>query len=92
MTPNLRRTMLRPRSNETFLTMWGSVGGGDGQFNCYFLSIVFFGLDGIAVDGDGNVFVADTGGARVQKFACPSETTTTTTTHDHHHVEKERGD
>jgi DNA-binding beta-propeller fold protein YncE len=43
----------------TFLTAWGSAGDGDGQFNT---------LYGVAVDGSGNVYVADWGNARVQKF------------------------
>src|SRR5439155_11111231 len=59
----------------TFLTKWGSNGSGDGQFN----TPVF-----VAVDGSGNVFVADNGNDRIQKFACPTAmvvpTTTTTTT------------
>ena len=43
--------------------MWGSLGSGDGQF--------FGGPLGVAVDGSGDVFVADNGNNRVQKFACP---------------------
>jgi hypothetical protein len=46
----------------TFLTTWGSTGSGDGQFNQ---------PEGIAVDKNGNVFVADNGNHRIQKFACP---------------------
>src|SRR5262249_2389416 len=45
----------------TFLTSWGSVGAGDGQFG-------FGGASSIAVDASGNVFVADTYNHRVQKF------------------------
>jgi tripartite motif-containing protein 71 len=41
------------------LTTWGSEGSGDGQFGE---------PGGIAVDGAGNVYVADTGNNRVQKF------------------------
>src|SRR5439155_8683928 len=43
----------------TFLTMWGSAGTGDGQFDT---------PSGVAVDGSGNVFVADTANDRIQKF------------------------
>src|SRR5262249_8598108 len=46
-------------STGTFLLQWGSLGSGDGQFD--------FPI-GIAVDGSGNVFVADTGNFRIQKF------------------------
>jgi hypothetical protein len=43
----------------TFVTKWGSFGSGDGQFNF---------PEGIAVDGSGNVYVADNGNDRVDKF------------------------
>jgi DNA-binding beta-propeller fold protein YncE len=43
----------------TFLAKWGSEGSGDGQFN---------GPIGIAADGSGNIFVADTNNNRIQKF------------------------
>ena len=53
-------------SDGTFVTMWGGdgpgydgLGSGDGQF-CR--------PNGITVDGAGNVYVADTGNHRVQKF------------------------
>ena len=46
----------------TFLTKWGSFGTGNGQVSNPF---------GVAVDGSGNVFVAEDGNSRVQKFACP---------------------
>jgi hypothetical protein len=49
-------------STGTFLTKWGSAGSGDGQLNT---------PEGLAVDGDGNVYVADSGNHRIQKFACP---------------------
>jgi DNA-binding beta-propeller fold protein YncE len=41
------------------LAKWGTQGSGDGQFNAPF---------GVAVDGSGNVYVADTDNDRVQKF------------------------
>ncbi|TMA57524.1 MAG: hypothetical protein E6J75_07440, partial [Deltaproteobacteria bacterium] len=43
----------------TFLTNWGSLGSGDGEFSQ---------PSGVAVDGSGNVFVADTGNNRIQEF------------------------
>lgn len=42
------------------VTQWGSKGTGDGQFYCPRC---------IAVDSEGNVYVADTGNHRIQKFA-----------------------
>ena len=42
-----------------FKGMWGSFGTGDGEFNR---------PRGIAVDSDGNVYVADSGNHRIQKF------------------------
>ena len=44
---------------------WGSAGGGDGQFA--FRPYTTDGF-GIAVDGGGNVYVADTANNRIQKF------------------------
>ena len=43
----------------TFLTTWGSGGNGPGQF---------FNNTGVAVDASGNVFAADSGNYRIQKF------------------------
>ncbi len=42
-----------------FILQWGSSGSGDGQFR---------GMHGIEVDAEGNVYVADTGNNRIQKF------------------------
>jgi hypothetical protein len=44
----------------TFLTQWGSQGSEPGQF---------YGPSGIAVDGSGNIYVADVLNHRIQKFA-----------------------
>ncbi len=46
-------------STGVFITKWGSSGSGDGQFNL---------PSGVAVDAVGNVYVADTGNNRIQKF------------------------
>src|SRR5262249_12169883 len=42
-----------------FVTKWGNAGSGDGEFNSPI---------GVAVDANGNVFVADWENQRVQKF------------------------
>ena len=42
-----------------FVKEWGTAGSGDGQFNSPF---------GVAVDSNGDVYVADTGNHRIQKF------------------------
>jgi tripartite motif-containing protein 71 len=46
-------------SDGTFLTQWGTYGSGNGQFSC---------PQGVAVDGSGNVYVADTNNHRIQQF------------------------
>ncbi|WP_261789139.1 hypothetical protein [Methanosarcina siciliae] len=43
-----------------FVTKWGSFGSGTGQ--CTYQT-------GVAVDSSGNVYVAETGYSRIQKFA-----------------------
>ena len=57
----MRAIRQRFTNDGIFVAQWGSLGNGNGQFN---------GANGIAIDGDGNVFVADDGN-HVQKFACP---------------------
>jgi len=52
-------------SNGTYLTQWGECGSGAGQFGD---SPWFEGLQDISVDGNGNVYVADTLNERIQKF------------------------
>src|SRR5439155_1739817 len=54
----------RPRiqkfdANGTFLTAWGSLGSGDGQFAS---------PSGVAADGSGHVYVADTVNHRIQQL------------------------
>jgi streptogramin lyase len=51
--------------NGNFITKWGSFGSNAGQFKGYFNYPI-----GIAVDKWDNVYVADTGNNRVQKFDC----------------------
>ena len=48
-----------PPRAPTYLTQWGSLGGGNGQFRS---------PGGVAVDGIGNVYVADGANCRIQKF------------------------
>ncbi|MEN6342625.1 MAG: dockerin type I domain-containing protein [Methanospirillum sp.] len=49
----------------TFLSAWGSYGSANGQFAHYFYDNE---PSGAAVDSAGNVYVADTGNNRIQKF------------------------
>ena len=53
-------TASRNSTHGTFLATWGSEGSEDGQFNSPY---------GIAVDGSGKVYVADSGNHRIQKFS-----------------------
>jgi DNA-binding beta-propeller fold protein YncE len=46
-------------SDGAYVGQWGTAGGGPGQFS---------GPIGIAIDGPGNVFVADTNNGRIQVF------------------------
>ncbi|MCA9878594.1 MAG: NHL repeat-containing protein [Thermomicrobiales bacterium] len=54
-------------SDGTFLEAWGTPGDDRGQFR---LSEPYadFGTGGVAFDGAGNIYVADTGNSRIQKF------------------------
>ena len=47
-----------------FLAQWGTDGGGEGEF---------YRPNGIAVDLQGNVYVADAGNNRIQKFGVPEQ-------------------
>jgi hypothetical protein len=51
-------------SSGTFLAKWGTPGSGNGEFS---LNVAGH-PGGIAVDASGNVYVADTGNNRIQKF------------------------
>ena len=44
----------------TYLTQWGSLGSGDGQFDGPF---------GVSTDAAGDVYVSDTANHRIQKFS-----------------------
>ena len=48
-------------STGTFISKWGSLGSGNGQFGGYMPDIV--------VDGSSSVFVLDNGLSRIQKFS-----------------------
>lgn len=50
-----------------FVTKWGSLGTGNDQFKFH---------NDVAVDTAGNIYVADTGNHRVQKFTCNGESLT----------------
>jgi DNA-binding beta-propeller fold protein YncE len=52
-------TIPTPSSCGIFLSTWGSSGSGSGQFNQ---------PTDVATDGSGNVYVADAGNDRIQKF------------------------
>ncbi len=57
-----------------FLTQWGSHGNGDSQFNFGITILAATGYTetvaggGVAIDMEGNIYVADTINARIQKF------------------------
>jgi sugar lactone lactonase YvrE len=51
-----------------WLSMFGSKGNDDGQFNPYSDDAVGTGPGGVAVDTAGNIYVADTWNHRIQKF------------------------
>ena len=59
--PSVSGTCTTPGTSDcgTFLTEWGSYGSGNGQFTI---------PASIATDGSGNVYVADSGNNRIQKF------------------------
>jgi sugar lactone lactonase YvrE len=65
-TANFRVQKFDPEG--TFILSFGSRGNGDGQFNPYSDEAIGSGPGGIAVDAQGNVYVADTWNHRIQKF------------------------
>lgn len=63
-----RFTIMAP--DGTFRETWGTSGSGDGEFTFYSGDSGFYrGYGDVAFDADGNIYVADTGNFRVQKFA-----------------------
>jgi WD40 repeat protein len=56
------------RSDSVFVSSWGSVGTGPGQF-----AGKYNGPRGIAIDARDNVYVVDSAGGRVQKFTSAGE-------------------
>lgn len=54
-------------SNSVYLLQWGTTGTGNGQFGG--TTVPYYGVSGIAVDSNGNVYVTDATLSRVQKFA-----------------------
>ncbi len=65
-TQNMRVQEFDPQG--TFLRVFGSKGSGDGQFAPYSDTATGSGPGGIAVDAQGNVYVADTWNHRIEKF------------------------
>ena len=55
-------------SSGNYLAQWGSAGAGNGQFNFGTNVGIAYTSGGIAVDASGNVYVADTGNNRIEKF------------------------
>ncbi len=62
----VNRRIQKFTSEGEFITKWGTLGSGDGEFG-------HFGPYGIAVDSVGNVYAADQGNYRIQKFSSDGE-------------------